>query len=64
MDASMTELSPEDVRRLVGTQLTDMEASGLAEWYAALAAALDRFPRQDLKTVEPPLRSTPGPARP
>lgn len=59
----MTPLLPDDVRRVVATPLTDMEASGLADWYAALAAALDRFPVQDLKSVEPPLRSTPGPVR-
>lgn len=59
----MTPLLPDDVRRVVATPLTDMEASGLADWYAALAAALDRFPVQDLKGVEPPLRSTPGPVR-
>jgi len=58
---SMTELSPEDVRRMVGAYLTDMEASGLADWYAALAAGVGRFPARDLKLVEPPLRSTPGP---
>lgn len=59
----MTPLLPDDVRRVVATPLTDMEASGLADWYAALTAALDRFPVQDLKGVEPPLRSTPGPVR-
>ena len=59
----MTELLPDDVRRLIGTQLTDMEASGLADWYAALSAAIGRFPAADLQRVEPALRSTPGPAR-
>jgi len=64
MVGSMTPLLPDDVRRLVATPLTDMEASGLADWYAALADALNRFPLQELKLIEPPLRSTPGPARP
>ncbi|MBV8715319.1 MAG: hypothetical protein JO020_07605 [Chloroflexi bacterium] len=57
----MTKLSAEDVRPVIGARLTDMEASALADWYAALAQAVAAFPPQDLKGTEPPLRSTPGP---
>jgi hypothetical protein len=59
----MTQLSPDEVRSLVGTSLTDMEASALADWYAALSAAVALFPSHELRLVEPPLRSTPGPTR-
>jgi hypothetical protein len=57
----MTKLSPEDVRILVGTPLTDTEASALADWYQALSSAVASFPSAELKGIEPPLRSTSGP---
>jgi len=51
----------EAVRQVVGAQLSDREAAALANWYAALARGVADFPQADLKAVEPPLRSTPGP---
>jgi hypothetical protein len=57
----MTQLSPDEVRRRIGTPLTDMEARALADWYASLSAAVAGFPTPHLKEVEPPLRSVPGP---
>jgi hypothetical protein len=57
----MTKLSPEDVRSMVGTPLADAEASALADWYLALSSAVANFPSAELKGIEPPLRSTPGP---
>jgi hypothetical protein len=59
----MTQESLDEVRRRVGTPLTDAEARALADWYASLGAAVSKFPAADLKAVEPPLRSTPGPRR-
>ena len=49
------------VRQVVGVELTDEEASALADWYANLARMVAAFPGVDLKQVEPPLRSTPAP---
>lgn len=57
----MSPLSPEDVRKLVGMQMTDTEANALAAWYAPLRAALAAFPEADLRQVEPPLHSIPAP---
>jgi cytochrome c553 len=51
----------EAVRQIVGAGLSEEDAAALAEWYAALARGVTAFPQQDLKAVEPPLRSTPGP---
>jgi cytochrome c553 len=51
----------EAVRQVVGAELSDAEAAALADWYAALARGVAAFPQADLKAVEPPLRSTPGP---
>jgi hypothetical protein len=47
----------------IDLQLSEAEAQALAEWYAALAARVAEFPLADLKAVEPPLRSVPGPSR-
>ena len=54
-------LPVEVIRALVGRQATDAEVAALAEWYANLARRVAAFPWADLKGVEPPLRSTPGP---
>jgi hypothetical protein len=54
-------LSADEARRIVGTDLSAAEAAALAEWYTALARNVGTFPAGDLKPVEPPLRSTPGP---
>ena len=51
----------EAVRQVVGAELSDAEAAALANWYADLARGVAAFPQADLKAVEPPLRSTPGP---
>jgi hypothetical protein len=59
--SQVPDLSPETVRELVGGSLTDPQVAALIEWHAALARALAAFPEADLKSVEPPLRSTPGP---
>jgi hypothetical protein len=53
-------LSVEEARRLVGA-LSLEEAEALLQWCASLSADVERFPRAELKGVEPPLRSTPGP---
>jgi len=57
----VTDLTPEQVRDIIGPQVTDAEAQALAEWYAALSKGVAAFPLPSLTQVEPPLRSTPGP---
>jgi hypothetical protein len=59
--AAMAELTPEIVRVFVGGAVADQAASALIEWYANLTRGLASFPEMDLRTVEPPLRSMPGP---
>ena len=54
------DLSPEQVRQQL-PEATPEEAAALAEWYAGIARAVAAFPADDLKRVEPALRSTPGP---
>jgi len=51
----------EEVRRIVGVELSDAEAEALATYYASLAPSVAAFPAADLKRTEPPLRSIPGP---
>jgi hypothetical protein len=51
------------MRTVIGPRLTDDEAQAIDDWYAALAARVAEFPQADLKPVEPPLRSLPGPSR-
>jgi hypothetical protein len=51
----------EEVRRIVGVDLSDAEAEALAAAYAAIARSVAAFPADDLKRTEPPLRSIPGP---
>jgi cytochrome c553 len=51
----------EAVKQAVGAELSDEEALTLADWYAAIARGVASFPRDDLRVVEPPLLSTPGP---
>ena len=51
----------EHVRRTIGVPLTEDEATALAQWYANIARAVAEFPFDDLKNVEPPLRSVAGP---
>ncbi len=52
-----------EVRRVVGVALSDAEVQALATYYANLARSVAAFPAEDLKRIEPPLRSIPGPAR-
>ena len=52
----------EHVRQTIGVPLTDDETTALAEWYATITRAVAQFPLDDLKNVEPPLRSVAGPA--
>jgi hypothetical protein len=49
------------VREVVGGGVTDAEAEALAAYYATLAKAVAGFPSEQLREVEPPLRSVPGP---
>ena len=49
------------VARRTGVALSDEEAAALADWYADIARRVAEFPQAELKSVEPPLRSTPGP---
>ena len=51
----------EEVRRIIGGDLSDAEAEALATYYANLARGVAAFPADDLKRTEPPLRSIPGP---
>ena len=55
-------LPPEQVRRIVGGDLSEEEAAALSHWYANLARGLSALPEADLRNLEPPLRSAPGPA--
>jgi hypothetical protein len=57
----VTEFTPDEIRQITGLALTDKEAQALADWYAALARGVAAFPEADVRELEPPLRSTPGP---
>ena len=50
-----------EIRRRIGSPLSDDEVAALADWYVGLGNAVASFPATDLAVVEPPLRSTPGP---
>jgi hypothetical protein len=54
-------LTPDEVRRVVGLELSDQEVAALIEGYASLERNVAAFPAADLKRVEPPLRSIAGP---
>jgi hypothetical protein len=54
-------MNVEMVRDRVGTVLSDQEAEVLVAWYANLARGVASFPLDELKGVEPPLRSVAGP---
>jgi hypothetical protein len=60
-NASVTDLSPDSVRDTIGLPLSDQELGALLDWYTSLSRAIEKFPEAELKAVEPPLRSTPGP---
>jgi len=55
-------LSTEEIRRIIGVELSAQDAEALAAWYASFARGVAAFPAADLRRVEPPLRSMPGPA--
>ena len=52
------------VREVIATPLSDADAEALAAYYEALARAVQTFATDELRNVEPPLRSVPGPRRP
>lgn len=52
-------LSSEYVRQCVPGEIGADEAEALAAWYAALSAAVAAFAGEELRQVEPPLRSVP-----
>ena len=54
-------VSGQMVKEIIVAELTDQEVSALVEGYATLARSVAAFPGADLKWVEPPLRSVPGP---
>ena len=47
------------VRQCIATDLLKEDAEALVAWYAALSALLGKFPVQEMKGLEPPLRSVP-----
>ena len=55
-------MSKDEVRRIMGIELAEQDVEALASWYAGFARGVAAFPADDLKRVEPPLRSTPGPS--
>ena len=57
-------MTVQHVREVIGTRLTDAEAEALAAYYEALSRAVQTFATDELRNVEPPLRSVPGPPRP
>jgi cytochrome c553 len=54
-------LSKDEIRRIIETELSEQDAEALAGWYAGFARGVASYPPDDLKRVEPPLRSVPGP---
>ena len=54
-------LPAQQVRDIVGVELSEQDAGALAGWYAGFARGVAGFPAADLKRVEPPLRSIAGP---
>ncbi len=53
--------SNDEIRQVVGIELSEQDAEALRGWYASFARGVAAFPAADLKRVEPPLRSVPGP---
>ena len=52
------------VREIIGRELSDEETKALVATSTALSRAVEAMPRHELRNVDPPLRSTPGPGRP
>jgi hypothetical protein len=55
-------VTPDQLRDLLQQPLSDADADRLLASYDALARAVAEFPLDDLREIEPALRSTPGPA--
>ena len=53
-----------EIRRVIGVELSADEVDALAAWYAGFADGVAAFPAAELRPVEPPLRSVPGPVVP
>jgi len=47
------------VRQTIAAELTADDVAALAAWYAGLSGSVARFPADDLRRAEPPLRSVP-----
>jgi hypothetical protein len=47
------------VRQTIGAELAADDVAALVAWYAVLSAGVARFPADDLRRAEPPLRSVP-----
>jgi hypothetical protein len=54
-------LVPQQVRDVVGVELSEQAVQALVNWYAGFARGVAAFPAADLRRVEPPLRSIAGP---
>jgi hypothetical protein len=52
------------VRELLGVELSEHEVEGLLGAYEVLARAVAAFATEELRAVEPALRSIPGPPWP
>ncbi|HEY3063417.1 MAG TPA: hypothetical protein VGL99_30980 [Chloroflexota bacterium] len=51
----------ERIRALVGPEVSDEQAQALATYYANLSQTVAAFATDELRALEPPLRSIPGP---
>jgi len=47
------------VRQTIAAELASDDVAALVAWYASLSAGVARFPADDLRRTEPPLRSVP-----
>jgi hypothetical protein len=57
-------LGQDEIRRILGVEVSAQDVEALAGWYAGFARQVAAYPQDDLKRVEPPLRSVPGPSAP
>jgi hypothetical protein len=55
-------LGTDEIRRILGVEVSEQDAEALLAWYAGFARGVVAYPQADLKRVEPPLRSVPGPS--
>jgi hypothetical protein len=56
--------SPDEIRQVLGVEISAQDVEALAAWHAGFARGVAAFPAADLRRVEPPLRSVPGPVAP